>query len=87
MTSNLEKSQGEGGCNDVAAWVSNTLSKSGHGGPERRDEVGKVGEEETPGANKCKLDQGKCDRLRIYVEDGFGGSVCEGGAHVPNDAK
>lgn len=87
MTSDLEKSQGEGGGNYVAAWVSNTLPKSRYGGPERRDKVGKKGEKEAPGGNKSELYQGKRNGLWIYVEDGFRGGVCQGRAYVPDDAE
>ena len=87
VAADLEEGKGEGGANNVAAWISNTLSESGYGGSDGRKEVGKVGEEEAPGGNKRELDEGKRNRLGENVEDGFGRSVGKGRAHVPNDAK
>ncbi len=87
VAADLEKREGQGGGYDVSTWVTNAVFERWNGVLQRRKEMGEIGEEYAPGGDKGELDESEGDRFRKDIEDGFGGSIGQGGAHVPDETE
>ena len=84
MSTKLEEGQRKGCFNYIPGRISDPVFQSWNCDTEGRIYVSQVGEENTPGGDEGELNQCQCDRLRKGVEDGFGGSIRQCGAEIPD---
>lgn len=84
MPCDLEKGQRKGGFDDCASGVSYSMLEGRDGRSKAREKASQIGEEDAPPGHASELYYCQSNRLGIGVEDGFRGSVGQGGAHIPD---
>ena len=87
MAPDLEQCEWERGAQDITAWMSHSMPERRYGLSEKGKQICKVCEKDTPERHESELNERQGDGIRKHVEDGFGGGIGEGRAHVPYDAQ
>ena len=87
VASDLEECEREGGCDDVSGRTPNAIFEGGDGAFEGWEDVGEEGEEDAPGGDEDKLNEGEGYGFGEGGEDGFRGGVGQGGGGVPDEAE